>query len=116
MIRDYTEYVGSLEAADEKHTEDEWKVIIEDEASDVDDFETIKDIDFIIQCLRDDGYVKEEERSVGIYRCNDCNQTFDEPQAVEESRGEFWGMSAYETMYYCPYCGSEDFDEVGIEG
>ena len=50
------------------------------------------------------------------YRCIDCEQEFDEPEEVQESRGEFWGMPAYETMYYCPYCGgdimeNEDEDE-----
>ena len=52
------------------------------------------------------------------YRCIDCEQEFDEPEKVQESRGEFWGMPAYETVYYCPYCGGdvadndeEDYDE-----
>lgn len=47
--------------------------------------------------------------------CNDCENGFDEYDEVEEDRGEFWGMPAYETMYYCPFCGSEDFDEVEEE-
>lgn len=47
------------------------------------------------------------------YKCYDCKREFDEPKRVEESRGEFWGMPAYETMYYCPYCGG-DFDEVHV--
>ena len=46
-----------------------------------------------------------------MYRCNDCGKEFFEPKAVEESRGEFWGMPCSETMYYCPECGSEDFEE-----
>lgn len=46
-----------------------------------------------------------------MYRCNDCGHIFDSPSEVRESRGEFWGMLAFETMYYCPYCDSEDFDE-----
>ena len=50
--------------------------------------------------------------------CLDCRCQFDEPERVEESRGEFWGTPAYETMLYCPNCGSESFyetDEVDDE-
>ena len=52
--------------------------------------------------------------------CTECGATFDEPRAVEESRGEFWGFPAYETMYYCPFCGgdfvkNEEFDEEDEE-
>ena len=46
-----------------------------------------------------------------MYKCNECGEIFDEPKEVQEGRGEFWGMPAYETMYYCPYCESEDFEE-----
>ena len=46
------------------------------------------------------------------YKCYECKTLFDEPRAVEESRGEFWGMPCSETMYYCPHCGSEEWDEV----
>ena len=45
------------------------------------------------------------------FRC-ECGCEFDEPEAVQESRGEFWGMPAYETMYYCPACGDTCFDEI----
>ena len=39
-------------------------------------------------------------------RCDCCNNTFDADELlhIEESRGEFWGMPAYETMTYCPCC------------
>lgn len=50
-----------------------------------------------------------------IYKCNDCGKEFLEPQAVEEDRGEFWGMPCSETMYYCPECGSGDFEEIEVE-
>lgn len=48
-----------------------------------------------------------------MYKCNDCGNKFHEYEMkkVEESRGEFWGMPCYETIYLCPYCCSEDFDE-----
>ena len=44
--------------------------------------------------------------------CHSCGNGFDEPEKVQEDRGEFWGMPAYEEMWYCPCCGSEDFDEI----
>ena len=46
-------------------------------------------------------------------KCDDCGWIgyHEELKRVEESRGEFWGAPAYETMYYCPCCGSEDLDE-----
>jgi hypothetical protein len=47
-----------------------------------------------------------------MYRCNDCGCEFCQPKAVEESRGEFWGIPCSETMYYCPNCESDDFDET----
>jgi len=55
---------------------------------------------------------KEELKMV---RCDDCGWIGEpeELRKVRESRGEFWGMPAYETMSYCPCCGSdfiEDYD------
>lgn len=47
-----------------------------------------------------------------MYRCNDCGCEFFQPKVVEESRGEFWGIPCSETMYYCPNCESDDFDET----
>lgn len=47
-----------------------------------------------------------------MYRCEDCGALFYEPKAVQESRGEYWGVPCSETVYYCPCCGSECFDEV----
>lgn len=46
------------------------------------------------------------------YTCYDCGNRFDYPHIVIESRGEFWGMPAFEEMGYCPYCGSECWDET----
>ena len=46
-----------------------------------------------------------------MFKCYDCGHTFEEPKPVQEPRGEFWGMPCTETMYYCPYCGSDCFDE-----
>ena len=44
------------------------------------------------------------------FMCYECQQEFDRPKYVQESRGEFWGMPAFETMAYCPHCGSDAFD------
>lgn len=52
-----------------------------------------------------------------MVKCFDCGWIGDaeELKAVEESRGEFWGMPAYETMYYCPCCGSDCIDDYNGE-
>ena len=47
-----------------------------------------------------------------MLKCRDCRCEFEEPHRVQEDRGEFWGVPAFETMYYCPFCGSEDFGEL----
>ena len=49
-----------------------------------------------------------------MLKCYDCGTTFDFPQTAEDYRGEFWGMPAYETISFCPACGSEDYDEQEI--
>ena len=55
-------------------------------------------------------YVTPEERE-GKHYCAHCKTWFDEyaVHAVEEDRGEFWGMPCTETMYYqyCPNCGTD---------
>lgn len=51
---------------------------------------------------------------MAMFKCRDCGEYFDEYDEEREYRGEFWGMPAYENMCYCPYCGSEDFDESDI--
>ena len=52
-----------------------------------------------------------------MVRCCDCSWIGEpeELKAVDESRGEFWGMPAYETMYYCPECGSDCVDDYNEE-
>lgn len=47
-----------------------------------------------------------------MFYCNHCKSVFDEPKEELESRGEFWGAPAYESMYYCPCCGDDDYDEI----
>lgn len=47
-----------------------------------------------------------------MFRCNDCENEFFEPDTYKELIGEFWGMPAYETFGCCPVCKSDDFEEV----
>ena len=46
------------------------------------------------------------------YKCNECEARFDVPDEWRETRGEFWGVIAYESMIGCPYCYSTDFEEM----
>lgn len=48
-----------------------------------------------------------------MIKCLDCGWIgFPEDLTlVRESRGEFWGMPAYEDMYYCPMCGRDSFED-----
>lgn len=50
-----------------------------------------------------------------MYKCNDCDAIFENPKCVSEYRGEYWGAPAYEDMYYCPECGSDDYEEYREE-
>jgi DNA-directed RNA polymerase subunit RPC12/RpoP len=50
-----------------------------------------------------------------MYKCENCGAIFSEQRMIQESRGEYWGVPCYETMYYCPKCGNEDFDEYEDE-
>lgn len=45
-------------------------------------------------------------------RCFRCGREFEDPELTREYRGEYWGQPAYETVYVCPFCGS---DEIGEE-
>lgn len=51
------------------------------------------------------------------YKCNSCGHIFDEDEIYysKESRGEFWGAPAYETVACCPNCMDCDFDEYDEE-
>lgn len=49
------------------------------------------------------------------YKCLNCNETFDEPDSRQEYMGEFWGMPAYDTIYICPHCGSDEIVDIGEE-
>ena len=47
-----------------------------------------------------------------IYKCCNCGCECG-IHAVQESRGEFWGMPCSETMYYSD-CWDDDFEEVEV--
>ena len=47
-----------------------------------------------------------------MFRCNNCEHNFYEPDTYKECMGEFWGMPAYEEFACCPLCKSDDFEEV----
>lgn len=46
------------------------------------------------------------------FRCNDCDEIFDEPQTLSEYHPE---VHADETFEVCPHCGSTNFEEVKLE-
>lgn len=50
-----------------------------------------------------------------MYKCNDCEVIFEEPNSYQEYMGEFWGSRSYQTFYICPCCGSDDYEEY-VEG
>lgn len=47
-----------------------------------------------------------------IFRCCNCGKFFDWPREVQESRGEYWGVPCYETIYLSPCCETEEFEEI----
>lgn len=50
-----------------------------------------------------------------MLRCNECGHEFYSPKIEYESRGEYWGVPAYEPVGYCPNCDGDDFEEVEYE-
>lgn len=44
--------------------------------------------------------------------CNNCDFQFETPERSKELMGEYWGAPAYETIYRCPCCGSDDFEKA----
>lgn len=47
-----------------------------------------------------------------MYYCMDCGAEFDLPERHREDVGEYMGRTAYEDFYACPFCGSEEIDEM----
>ena len=46
------------------------------------------------------------------FKCYKCGETFDEPATRSERIGEFWGTPAYMDFNICPYCHSDDVEEI----
>lgn len=49
-----------------------------------------------------------------MYVCLGCGKLFEEPDTVQEYRGEFWGFPSYENMSCSPCC-HDDYDEVEVD-
>lgn len=45
-----------------------------------------------------------------MYKCCECGKLFEEPDTIQEYRGEFWGTPAYEPVDVSPCCEA-DFEE-----
>lgn len=52
-----------------------------------------------------------------MLKCYDCGEVFTESAIAvgRECVGDFWGAPAYQNEEYCPYCGSDDFEEYNEE-
>lgn len=52
-----------------------------------------------------------------MYKCNDCDSTFEEPRTKKTSYELFYGVSNEISsntpllLEVCPYCGSDDIEE-----
>ena len=47
-----------------------------------------------------------------MYQCECCGNVFALPKIIKESRGQCFGEPAYENVYVCPDCGSDDFEHM----
>lgn len=47
-----------------------------------------------------------------MYRCEFCDQIFEEPVSREESFGEYHGAVAIGSRNHCPHCGSDDISPM----
>lgn len=47
-----------------------------------------------------------------MYQCTNCGQMFDSPKEVTDFYSEYWGTPARHTTTVCPYCESDEFDEM----
>lgn len=46
------------------------------------------------------------------YYCYDCNREFDTPIRYQGDCELFWGRPTYDYYAGCPYCKSEDIEEI----
>lgn len=45
-----------------------------------------------------------------MYICDDCGSVFEDDELKEVKEwSEAWGHPVYESFYYCPFCGSDDY-------
>ena len=45
-----------------------------------------------------------------MYICDDCGSVFEDDELKEVKEwSEAWGHLVYESFYYCPFCGSDDY-------
>lgn len=56
-----------------------------------------------------------------MYRCEYCEREFEQPKEIHTNyeslygvSGEFGGSTPC-TLYFCPYCEREDFEEIDDE-
>ena len=52
-----------------------------------------------------------------MYKCDNCDYTFDEPSTVNTTYSQYLGIESYLgchplDLYLCPRCGSEEISEV----
>lgn len=53
-----------------------------------------------------------------MYKCDNCSERFDEPETEYTTYESYFGVSSLfpnstpMTLQVCPYCGSEDIDEI----
>lgn len=47
-----------------------------------------------------------------MYKCLDCNREFDSPERYQGDCEFFWGRPTYDYYEGCPYCKSEDIEEI----
>lgn len=48
-----------------------------------------------------------------MYQCKDCKSSFEQPKVITEMHGFTWGPG--EELYFCPFCGSDEFEECEEE-
>ena len=47
-----------------------------------------------------------------MYKCQNCQRTFDSLNCMIDSYSEYWGASTPLYKSVCPYCGSDDYEEM----
>ena len=47
-----------------------------------------------------------------MYICEDCGKQFEDLNAVEGDKSEWFGLPVSEYYYGCPYCGSANWHEM----